>query len=219
MSFSSKLVKIREERGFSQAYLAKKSKISRNTIINYEDGSRTPTIEMLAKIAEALGVDMTYFFDSERSIGIKEFMDIIAIPVLSPEVTACCGTGIPSMDITSAATETVPILKSALGTYIDDMRPPFAISTDGDSMAAWGIPNGSKVVINPAENVNNMDIALVCYWGKLAIKRVKKTKDEGVELLSADGQAIKVSKDEIEDGAFSVWGKAMVEISKIKHAM
>ena len=82
---------------------------------------------------------------------MKEYLEVITIPVLSPEQTACCGNGIPFLDITAHNGEAISITFKDVGYTVDDMRPPFAIETQGISMSGWGIQNGSRVVINPAE--------------------------------------------------------------------
>ena len=50
-----KLKERRVDAGLTQDELARKSRVSRSTIINYEQGHRTPRITELKRICDALG--------------------------------------------------------------------------------------------------------------------------------------------------------------------
>lgn len=56
------LRKMREEAGFSQTRLAELSGVDRATINKVEHGRRSPSIETLEKLAEALGAEVADFF-------------------------------------------------------------------------------------------------------------------------------------------------------------
>lgn len=65
---------LRKTRGLTQQQLAEKLNCKRATISNYEIGRRSPsTVRELESIAEALGVDISYF-----GIGGSETYDLIA---------------------------------------------------------------------------------------------------------------------------------------------
>lgn len=49
------LYKIRAEKGYSDRRLAEKSGISKSEINNIENGKRSPTLDTLKKLADALG--------------------------------------------------------------------------------------------------------------------------------------------------------------------
>ena len=57
MELKDRIAKIRRMRGFTQAELAEKLGVSARAVQNYEAGTRTPKRDMIAKIAEVLGVD------------------------------------------------------------------------------------------------------------------------------------------------------------------
>lgn len=61
-TFSKNLRRYRELRGLTQAELALKSGVHRNSIALYEKGSQFPTLEKVAPIAAALGVEETDLF-------------------------------------------------------------------------------------------------------------------------------------------------------------
>lgn len=149
--------------------------------------------------------------------------DVIEIPVLSPEQTACCGRGIPSAECTYENKESVQVQKKLIGRMCEG-KMPFAIIAEGSSMERWGIEDGSRVVINPVEEVHDFDIVLVCYRDNLALKKVQRRPDGGINLLSADGAVIMVTREEAEVPAlFEIWGKAMyyrqVRAGTIKHGL
>ena len=65
---------LRKTRGLTQQQLADKLKVKRATISNYEIGRRAPsTVRELESIAEALGVELSYF-----GIGGSATYDLIA---------------------------------------------------------------------------------------------------------------------------------------------
>ena len=49
------LYKLRTEKGYSDRKLAEKSGISKSEINNIENGKRSPTLDTLKKLADALG--------------------------------------------------------------------------------------------------------------------------------------------------------------------
>lgn len=143
----------------------------------------------------------------------------LMLPVLSPEQTACCGDGLTALDITSWEGDTAIVPLSYIGAEYDNMRPPFIICTDGESMTNWNIPNGSRVVINPAEEVRSMDIALIDYMGKLALKKVRYNRDKSIDLLSSDNSIMHIEPEDAVPEVFNIIGKAMSITSKIRHGI
>lgn len=159
-------------------------------------------------------------FDSNPADSVTPVLEkTIKLPVLSQEQTACCGSGMMALDITSWEGETAIVPLSDIGAEYDDLRPPFVICTDGDSMTEWSIPNGSRVVINPAEEVRSMDIALVNYMGKLALKKVRFNRDKSIDLLSSDGNIMHIEPEDAVPEVFNVVGKAMSLTSRIRHGI
>lgn len=138
-----------------------------------------------------------------------EDVDAIKIPVLSPEQTACCGKGIPVTDATYQAEEYISVNKQEVGRLCNS-KMPFAVKADGDSMTGWGILNGSRVIINPVEDIHDFDIVLVCYRDNLVLKKIQRMQDGSVRLYAADSTCITVpAEDASVDTLFTIWGKAM----------
>ncbi len=63
MEIGENIKKYRKQKGLSQSELADLANISRVAIGNYERGNRTPNIEIVKKIANALDVPLTFFTD------------------------------------------------------------------------------------------------------------------------------------------------------------
>lgn len=212
MPSADKFYKIAEALGIPPTSLMdddarKKYQIERFNYINYGDAPEDNT--------SSWGNTTSTFEKSAIPVLEKTVM----LPVLSPEQTACCGEGMLALDITSWEGETAIVPLSDIGAEYDNMRPPFVICTDGDSMTEWSIPNGSRVVINPAEEVRSMDIALVNYMGKLALKKVRFNRDKSIDLLSSDGNTMHIEPEDAVPEVFNVVGKAMSLTSRIRHGI
>ena len=61
------LRRMREEAGFTQVGLARTSGVDRGTIIKIERGQRSPTVETLAKLARAMGAEISDFFPKAQA--------------------------------------------------------------------------------------------------------------------------------------------------------
>lgn len=57
---SKRILELRAERGMTQSQLAKMLHISTSTIGMYEQGRRTPSIDMLVELSKAFGVSLDY---------------------------------------------------------------------------------------------------------------------------------------------------------------
>lgn len=107
--------------------------------------------------------------------------------------------------------ETVDVPENMTGHTFDDLRPIYAIKTEGDSMVCSGVTPGSVVIVNPAEPVNTGDIALVRAGDNFFVKRVKWERGGGITLLS-DGvtqSVISFAREDLESEWVSVCGKAV----------
>ena len=60
--FPEYLAMFRSQRGYTQARIAEKLKISRSTYANYESGNRSPDLEMLERIGDVLNCSLDELF-------------------------------------------------------------------------------------------------------------------------------------------------------------
>jgi transcriptional regulator with XRE-family HTH domain len=56
----------REQRGYSVRELAKRAGVGYVTIVRIENGHMSPTVDMLEKLARALGISVRDFFEVQR---------------------------------------------------------------------------------------------------------------------------------------------------------
>ena len=64
-----KIKELREHSGMTQAELAKKANIAQSTLSYVEAGSKSPTIDTMAALAEALGVPLRMLMPEEETPG------------------------------------------------------------------------------------------------------------------------------------------------------
>lgn len=65
MNIGDNIKKYRKEKGLKQSELAEKANVSRVAIGNYERGERTPNVDIIKKIAEALNIPTTTLLDPD----------------------------------------------------------------------------------------------------------------------------------------------------------
>lgn len=72
MEFSTKLIQLRNQAGFTQEQLAEKLFVSRVTISKWESGRGYPSIESLKLIAKTFDVTIDNLLTNEQIINIVE---------------------------------------------------------------------------------------------------------------------------------------------------
>ena len=61
------LKRLREEKGYSQAQLARKLNVSKSSISKYESNQSVPSVETLTRIALIYGVSLDYLVGIEKN--------------------------------------------------------------------------------------------------------------------------------------------------------
>lgn len=90
MSFSSRITALRKEKKIAQGELAKMIGIHANVLGRYEREEATPSIEMAAKLSDALGVSVDYLIGKTDVELDKSILDkIVAIQKLPEEDKNC----------------------------------------------------------------------------------------------------------------------------------
>ncbi|MBI3793680.1 MAG: helix-turn-helix transcriptional regulator [Nitrospinae bacterium] len=72
-----RLGELRKRRGLSQEELAEIADTSASYLSRMERGTENPTLDMLGKISDALGVEMWELFDYGHQTGAKEIKEAI----------------------------------------------------------------------------------------------------------------------------------------------
>lgn len=168
------LRKLREQKGVSQAELARSLGVARSTICQYEANRREPDNETLSKLADYFGVSTDYILEREESNRPPKSNRGKWIPVYG-EIAA----GIPIEAIEDIIDyEEIPNEMAATGDYI-------ALRIKGDSMEPR-IKEGDVVIIRRQENVENGEIAAVMVNGDNATLKQIKREDNGLWLISSN---------------------------------
>lgn len=68
-----RLKEVIAEKGVTITEIAEKSGIEKGNVSTYVNGRRQPTIETLEKLADAIGVPITEFFEKKQKKGDNEF--------------------------------------------------------------------------------------------------------------------------------------------------
>jgi len=209
----------------SQKELAGKIGLSELSIIRLEKGRREPTIREVNTIAHVLGCTPEYLLGKgDMPTFISNVTPVpeptgrkIKVPLLSPEVTACCGDGIPTYsEIQNEPDEYYEYTISQLGGTYDEMRPPYAVRADGACLEKSRIFDGDILIFNPALDVRQGKVHIVCWGGALSAKKVICNADGSVQLFS-DVDTFIIPADEAADpDRFSIWGPVVLSLHSFK---
>ena len=218
MTIGEKVKAAREEKRLSQKALANKIGLSEYTVIRLEKGRREPRPSELEKIAEVLGVPVASLYDAVPMKSDVTPLPMptgkqIPVPLLSPEVTACCGDGIPTYDEIQNSPEKVMMFSiSDLGGVYDEMRPPYAVRADGACLEKSRIFDGDILIFNPAAEPRQGQICIVCWGGALSAKKVVRHGDGSITLYS-DADEFHLPPQEAGDpDRFSIWGPVVKSV-------
>lgn len=67
LNFKEKLIRLRKDNNLTQDELAKKLKISRSAVANYEKGIREPNFEMLENIADCFNISIAELLNDDQA--------------------------------------------------------------------------------------------------------------------------------------------------------
>ncbi len=219
VTLGERIAAARKKKGLTQKELAALAGVSITSMNRYEKNVQQPSLETVTKIAKITDTELEWFAPEMQSTSAsapveekKEHprrieTDLIQVPVISREITVCCGRGIGAFDITNPSNELIYIARSEFRVF-DDMRPPFAIFCEGDCLESDGIYDKSRVIINPAEEPINGAVALVSISGLHSLKHVFRLQN-GVVILKSDDGERRLNPEQQEEDDFYIVG-AMV---------
>lgn len=161
--FANELKRLREQKGLTQAELAKELNLSSSAIGMYETSKREPSYTILQTIADYFNVRIQTLLNNNSNPFI--------IPVLG-KVQA----GIPLEAIEDIIDyEEIPDEMAKQGEY-------FGLQIKGDSMSPR-FQEGDVVIVRKQASIDNDDIAIMLVNGNDAtIKKIKKDKN-GIALI------------------------------------
>jgi len=157
--------KARSIKGLSQTELAKSVDVSAQTISQYEKGKRSPDIDKLYLIADALDTSVAELIMGEsdnNELKKANMKSLVQIPILG---TVRAGFNL-------LADENVIGFAYAPKSDIGD-GDYFYLNMEGDSMIDSGLNNGDRILVRKQNHVKDGSIAVVLINGEEAtVKRV-----------------------------------------------
>ncbi|MDI9392773.1 MAG: S24 family peptidase [Synergistota bacterium] len=223
MNIGSNIRKLRLSVGITQKQLAEKIGVSQTHMSQMEKGNRRVDADWLPKIAVALGCrtedlvadhsgQQDNYLRVARSFSPEEWYEV---PLLDPSAVVCAGDGNGGMHgIILESSQTISVPREWLGLIsIDTDKQPFALRVEGESMAEAGISDGVEVIVNPAEEVREGDVALVCFGtrGDWSIKWTHFHRDGSIELRASSAKYPTKTflKEDVEAGFIRIIGRVM----------
>lgn len=175
---SSRMKKLREQKGWYQKDVADKLNIKSNTLSGYENGTRSPDPEMLSKIANLYSVTTDYLLgrDTNSSV-LSPVQSLRKIPLIGR-----IAAGVPIF--TNEHIEDYVTVHSVDGYENDEL---FMLTVQGDSMIGSRIYEGDRVLVKVQQDVENGEIAVVNVNGDEAtLKKVRKTESGQTWLIASN---------------------------------
>jgi phage repressor protein C with HTH and peptisase S24 domain len=226
---------------FTQVRLAKLIWVHEMTLRRWENGTRHPNASALQQLAAALGTTVAYLLgetddpspvalSAARNVSvsgepgaektapkrdgvifIEDRSEWVRIPLFDKTLKACAGFGLGQAYVEGEIEGWHPFPLSIIG-RVDNERPPFLTYVDGDSMEEVGIFDGCQVLVNPAEEVNSGESALVCWDNDdVAVKIVEWRRDGGVKIFSTKPEypVHTYTREDLQEGYIRIIGKIM----------
>lgn len=79
MNIGERIKDYRKKAGLSQKELGKKLNVSQQHIAQYENGKRTPKLDTIQKIADALSIPINAFLELDQNHTNEEFMQLMEL--------------------------------------------------------------------------------------------------------------------------------------------
>ncbi len=153
---------------------------------------------------------------TRMSNGLYVTGDKVFVPLSGMQ--ACCGAGFVVYPQDYEIEETIAVNKSDLGRLVEGQLP-YAVETYGRSMEGYGIPQGSTVIVNPAEAIQSGDVIMIIIDEKAAIKKIF-IKPDGEDYIASTGEQLHASSSELEDDCYiRKCGKIMLVIAPPCHGV
>ncbi|NLL36920.1 MAG: LexA family transcriptional regulator [Fretibacterium sp.] len=209
-----RIKKLRESQGMKRPALAKLLGVAPNTLYRYENGSIGIKDALKEKIAQALGVTLSYLMEGSESerrrekawAEIDEALSQEAEPVVPPQIylpvldqEACAGCGFNWGDLETEVKEWMPWPVLDTGGPTGPHKPYF-VRVEGDSMVGADIDDGCLILVNPNVEVMSGDIAYIRWNERCSVKGIIFYPDGRVELRPANSnfRSIWIEKEDIE---------------------
>ena len=196
------------EHGLSMRELGERLGITVTAVSRYESGQREPSLDMLLRLADALGTTVSYLLGQEDKPD-----DLFSIPGVEPMPkmkkvprlgTIACGEPI-------LAVENIETYDQAP----EELSCDFTLVCKGDSMTGARIHNGDIVYIRQQPTVEDGEIAAVLIGDEVTLKRVRRAEGQLILWPENPAYAPMVFSGQQLEGV-RIIGKAVAFLSKVK---
>lgn len=219
MPIGEKIRYWRKKKGLTQAELAKRLNVYGPNISQIENGARSPSMNTIELIAEALGIDVGELVrdpdSAQLAVDIKKqpaetgklpdnilkMPEVHRIPLIG---TIACGTPILAQENIESDVD-LP----------EHIHADFALRCKGDSMINARIYDGDLVYIRQQETVENGEIAAVLIGDEATLKRIRIFPDH-IALEPENPQYRPLVYWEQEMNAVRILGKAVAFTSLVR---
>ena len=192
MTVSEMVRKLRLEQGLSQRQLARLSGVNSSCISLLESGKRKSVSYIVAeKLAKVLGIETQTFFTNEITYTLSprsmeailreaqqryELLEVVEIPLLGS-----VPGGEPWTPVETPA-DWILIPKK----LINDVRHPYAVRLNGDSLEGYGISDGETLIIDPDAPVIEGNIYIVRIGDNEVTAKKVYREDDRVRLVGSN---------------------------------
>ncbi|SFF22427.1 repressor LexA [Paenibacillus algorifonticola] len=161
--YGPKLRALRNIEGWTQEFVAKKLGVSKQTYSHYENEKRTPSLDMIKKLASFYGVDIDDVFADESTSSVVTLPIYTRIDLI---------TGIPSPE-DIVGFEVTPKEWLSAGEY-------FYFRAADDSMTGARIHKGDLLLIRAHSPAANGEIVLAVANGSAVLRRIYQNGEQTV---------------------------------------
>lgn len=213
---------LRKTKGLTQENLATQVGVSKTTVVDWEKGRYFPEGKNLINLAKALDVTVGYLMGEtenpapavspkhpEIESNATTINEAMMIPVVTDDVSACCGTGsIYAEDVKWDIVGYYPMDPNDLIGYTWQTKKFGVIRASGDSMEPR-IHDGDRVVFAEEIELQNGDIAILLWEGRLMIRGVIFNRDGSIILKAINKGYDDITTQPNEDDRLCVLGKML----------
>lgn len=187
-------------KNMKQSVLAYRIGVDRSYISNYLSGKYEPSYEILQKMADVLGVSMSWLKGVDSNKNEETSSKSVKIPVLG-----YVAAGIPIEAITD-----ILDYEELDSSMIKDGSEYFALKIKGDSMEPK-ISNGDVVIVRKQENCDSGQIAIVCVNGDQATCKKIVKQSSGIMLvpLNTAYETVFYSNEDILEIPITILGRVV----------
>ncbi len=208
MKLSDLLKNYRKENNLSARAFARKVGVSNSYISLIEkDSTKSPTLDVMAKIARAMNIDTNELIDmledTEITVKAKPALQKIQLPLYGP---ISCGNG-------AFVDDNVIEYVAFPSTMLSPRKEYFAQYASGDSMIDENIYDGDLVVFEKTNQINNGEIGCFCIDDNVATCKKYYNTNSNIILQPANQNYAPIVVDFAEGMNFRILGRLVLVVN------